>query len=244
MMSFSAVPNSNISLGRVAFNCDGRLDAGRGRRIPEPLPSRSHMLVLSGRPGCGKTSVMVALLARRGRLFNRMFQWVLYVSPSGSSLRDDPFASLPEGQRWTELSPETVAEIDVTIETIPTEDSILLILDDCLSALKVAPIQKTLLRWAANRRHLHLSIWLTSQVWNRIPRAVRVVASHLVLFPTTNRTELKTIQDEVGIMDPTAFAELMRWCFSFGPHSFVFIDLIRPRVYRRFDKIRIEGVPE
>ena len=53
-----------------------------------------------------------------------------------------------------------------------------------------------------NRRHQcgaggSLSVWITSQVYNKIPAPVRKCASQLVLYETKNRMELDSLYNEI-----------------------------------------------
>ena len=239
-MSFTSTPNPDIRIGRVAFHVDRPLDEGRSHTIPRPLPNRTFFMVCAGRPGSGKTTLVVNLLTKRGKLYNRIFDWVFLVSPSTGSLESDPFGTLPESHRWSTFEPSTCDEVDAMLAELPTAETKLLILDDVMASFKdSAYVQKAFLRWTANRRHLRLSIIATTQVYNKIPRPVRAQISHVALYPTANRSELDTLYKELEIMERTRFGELMRWVFSHGKHSFAFVNLDSPKVYRMFDEIRM-----
>ena len=64
-----------INITKFNFTCDD-LD----ETIPEPLPRGSFSMLITGKPGSGKTNLLLALLTKKGRAFNRKFDKVFVVS--------------------------------------------------------------------------------------------------------------------------------------------------------------------
>jgi hypothetical protein len=96
-MSFG-LENANYKLNKVEFNVDGEL----GSHIREPFPNKSFFWVIVGKPGSGKTPLLVNSLVSSGtnRVYRKVFDKILLVMPpsSRSSLKDLPFTDLPDDQ--------------------------------------------------------------------------------------------------------------------------------------------------
>jgi hypothetical protein len=78
---------NNICLSKFNFNCDG-VD----KKIPKPLPQNlNHFLLIVGKPGSSKTTLILNLIAKRGKNFNKRFDRVYLWSPSLGTIDDCPF---------------------------------------------------------------------------------------------------------------------------------------------------------
>ena len=94
----------NYELSPVKFNVDGSL----GSHILPPFPSQSFFMVICGRAGSGKTSLLINMLESKGdnRIYNRVFDKIVLVMPTNSrkSLKDNPLDDLPADQTFEEFS--------------------------------------------------------------------------------------------------------------------------------------------
>ena len=112
-------------------------------------------------------------------------------------------------------------------------DRVLIIADDVVNDIKKDISAQTLLtKMMMNRRHIcgasggdscGVSMWITTQVYNRLPRPLRASASHYTIFKTTNKKELDTIFDELMIMDKNVFEQLIKFVFD-KKYNSLFID--------------------
>lgn len=125
MISFT-LGKANYNFKPVDFNCDEPL----AKHIKEPFPNKSFFWVICGRPGSGKTSLLINSLTGKGkdRVYNKVFDKILYVCPSNSrkSIKNNPFDDLPEDQkfeRFDETVTQKIAEIRGLDET-KSEDKI------------------------------------------------------------------------------------------------------------------------
>ena len=92
--------DSNIVLSKFKFNCD-EVD----KTIPDPLPKNlNHFLLIVGKPGSSKTTLLMNLIAKRGKMYNKKFDRVYLFSPSLCTIDDCPYEDLPEDQKYEELS--------------------------------------------------------------------------------------------------------------------------------------------
>jgi DNA polymerase III delta prime subunit len=216
-------PDAKIVLSKFNFSCDD-IDES----IPKPLPQMlNFFLLICGRPGSGKTTLILNLICKRGKMYNKKFDKIFVFSPSLLTLKDNPFEDLPEEQMDTELTEENLTN---ALEDIrESGEKCLFILDDVVNDMKKSSAIQTLLsKMLMNRRHLagaggSCSFIITTQVYNKIPAPIRKTASHIIIFHTKNKKELDTIFDELIIIPQKDFYEILKYCFDKKNH-FLYID--------------------
>jgi len=217
-------PDNKIVLSKFKFSCDDKDES-----IPLPLPQMlNFFLLVNGRPGSGKTSLILNLVAKRGKLYNKKFDRVYVFSPSLITMAKNPFEDLPDNQLHTELTEENLT---TALEEISNSgEKILFILDDVVNDMKKsAEIQNLLSKMLMNRRHLagsggSTSFIITTQVYNKVPAPIRKTASHIIIYHTKNKKELETIYDELIIIPLKDFYQILKYCFD-KKHNFVYIDV-------------------
>ena len=216
-------PENKIVLSKFNFSCDD-IDES----IPKPLPQMlNFFLLICGRPGSGKTTLILNLICKRGKMYNKKFDKIFVFSPSLLTLKDNPFEDLPEDQMDTELTEENLTQ---ALENIKESgEKCLFILDDVVNDMKKSTaLQNLLSKMLMNRRHLagaggSCSFIITTQVYNKIPAPIRKTASHIIIFHTKNKKELDTIFDELIIIPQKDFYEILKYCFDKKNH-FLYID--------------------
>lgn len=216
--------DEKIKISKFNFSCDDIDDT-----IPKPLPQiLNFFMLVCGRPGSGKTSLILNLVCKRGKMFNKKFDKVFVFSPSLMTMKDEPFGELPEEQVHTDL---TVENLQKALDSIADSgEKILFILDDVVNDMKKNMAIQTLLSKALmNRRHLagaggSTSFIITTQVYNKIPAPIRKTASHIILYHTRNKKEIETIYDELIVLPKDDFYEILKYCFD-KRHNFIYIDI-------------------
>lgn len=158
--------NPNLSLAAFNFTSDVPLTT---RQI-YPLPTNCFAMLLCGKPGSGKTNLLLNLLARKGEYYNGVFDRVFVISPSQKTFAKDWFESIPDEQRYDHFDEGVIN--DVVSACTDTQEKCLVLLDDCQNDLK-ANI-RPLLRLLHNRRHIpgggggSISVLITAQVMNKV----------------------------------------------------------------------------
>jgi len=220
---------NELEVHKTPFSVDKK-DAS----IPKPLPrTYNHFLLITAKPRSGKTTLMYSLLTFRKSPYYRKFDKVFIFSPSLATTKDDRLKTIPMEQRYTELTLENLE--GVYDEVSGTGERILLLIDDCVNDVKKnLGVEKKLAQIAMNRRHIcgsdedgegaGISIWMTTQVFNKLPRAIRACADFHIVFKTTNKRELETMFEEVITIDKDLFAEMIKYVFS-GKYDFLLIDM-------------------
>ena len=199
------LPDKKITLKKFDFSCDD-LDLS----IPAPLPQALNFFALvSGKPGSGKSSLILNLLCKRGKIYNKKFDRIFLFSPSLATMNKEEIESVLE-------------EID------GSGDKVLFILDDVVNDLqKDMKLQRLMCKVLMNRRHLcgeggSVSVIITTQVYNKIPAPI---------FHTKNKKELETIFDELVLIPKKDYYDLLKYTFQ-KKHDFLYID-----VNKQFDKM-------
>jgi hypothetical protein len=71
-------PEKKIVLSKFDFSCDDVDDS-----IPKPLPQTlNFFMLIAGKPASGKTSLILNLIAKNNRCYNKKFDKIYIFSPS------------------------------------------------------------------------------------------------------------------------------------------------------------------
>jgi DNA polymerase III delta prime subunit len=240
-MSKITFEQPNYVLQDVKFNVDDLF----GEHIKEPFPNQSFFWLLCGRPGSGKTSLMINALSMKGRnrVYRNIFDKILLVMPSNSrkSLKSNPLDDLPDDQMFENMSDDVIDKVKEIRESFDELDKKkkrsrrqLLILDDITAYLKDNP--KGLIELATNRRHLKLSIILLVQFVRAVPRPVRFQITNITFFKPSNEIDIKIIQEEFINLKKDVFDDLKRVVFQ-SQHDFLMIDKNNEVYYKNLQKI-------
>ena len=216
--------DKRIVIKKFGFSCDDC-----DNTIPKPLPQTlNFFMLLCGRPGSGKTTLVLNLVAKRGKMFNQKFDRVYIFSPSLGTLNDNPFESIPDDQFFTELD---VDILETVLEDIKDSgDKVLFIMDDVVNDIKKSgALQRLIAKILMNRRHLagkggSVAVMMTTQVYNKIPAPIRKTASHIFIYHTRNKKELDTIFDELILIPKKEFYKILNYTFD-KKNNFLYINI-------------------
>jgi energy-coupling factor transporter ATP-binding protein EcfA2 len=229
--------DANYELKQIAFNVDGELSP----KVELPFPNKSFFLVIAGRAGSGKTSLLINMLTNKN-IYRKVFDKIVLVQPktSRSSLVNDIFEKLPEDQVFEKIDYSVVDKIKEIRSEFDKKSSSrkrnqLLILDDVTSQLKEDP--SILIELSTNRRHLRLSIILLVQFTMSIPKSCRLQVSDIVLFKPNNGLEEDIIRSEFANLRSDEFKKLFRFVYR-NPYDFLFINKNTETYYKNLQKIK------
>jgi len=194
--------------------------------------SRSFNMIVVGRPGSGKTNLVVNLLKsgaydgeRKG--LRKMFHNIVVCSPSISSLKSNIFKKIDDEKLFEEFDMDFIDFVkELTDIEAEQGHSTLIICDDVGTQLrKNAQVEKAFLQLAFNRRHRRLSMITSVQSYKNLPVGIRTSASHLALFRPVNQKELISVWEEVlGPIDRKDLNEFVDFIFD-KKHAFLFVDM-------------------
>ena len=217
--------DKKIVVSGTKFSCDD-LD----KTIPPPLPQKGGFaMLLVGRPGYGKTSLILSLVCKTGKCFNKKFDKVFVWSPSLVTMSDDPFEMIPDDQKFEEASLENIQ--GVLDEIKDTGEKVLFIFDDVIADIRgkgKGDIENLLQKIFFNRRHLagaggSVSIMATSQTYNKIDPKLRKTASHLIQYKPQKK-EIENIFDDMINLPKREFMDVLRYIYK-KKHDFMYLDL-------------------
>jgi len=246
-MDIKEEPNPNkIVIRKFNFTCDGTDDS-----IPAPLPrTYNHFMIITAKPKQGKTTLIYNLLTKKNKIYNKKFDRIYIFSPSLKTIDDDPFSELEDEQKFSELTEENLQQVYDDVED--SGERVLLVMDDVVNDIKKNEgVEKLLCKMMMNRRHIcgrsddgdscGISCWLTSQVFNKIPRPVRASASHHIIFKTSNKKELQTIFDELILLEKPHFDQMLKFVYE-KPFNFLFInsdEAFDKMYHKNFNRLKI-----
>lgn len=223
-----------------SFLCDTKLHSKLDEFEATSLLNRSTMTLFLGKPGSGKTSLMVSFL-QTPSLFKKCFHSIYVFMPAHSrgSLKNNIFAQLPEDQLYDQLNVDTINDVFSKVQENAEEKRFsLIVMDDVQAFLKDKLVAKRLMEICANRRHLRCSIWLMNQTYRSIPRQIRQVITNIICFKI-NKTEMENIFSEQVEIFKDHFQRIIHKAFK-EPHDYLLIDTGSQRLFRNFDEILLD----
>ena len=232
-----------INITGQKFSCDA-VD----KSIPKPLPQAGGFgLLIIGKPGMGKTSLILSLICKQGKCCNRKFDRVFIFSPSLITMEDDPFETIPDDQKYESASTENIEDVLETIKD--SGEKVLLVLDDCISEIRGkgrGEVEQLLEKIFFNRRHLcgaggSCSIIATSQTYNKISPKLRKTASQIVFYKNLHKKELDSIFDEMILIPKKEFYDVCQYIYK-RKHDFMYLDTsLEPHkmIHRNFNPLNI-----
>ena len=236
--------DKKIVISGQKFTCDDIDDT-----IPAPLPQKGGFaMIIVGKPGMGKTSLILSLVCKQGKAFNRKFDKVYVFSPSLITMEDDPFELIPEEQKFEEVTMENLDEVLEDMKD--SSEKSLLILDDVIADIRgkgKGAIENKLQKIFFNRRHLcgaggSCSIIATSQTYNKIDPKLRKTASQLVQYKPVKK-EVENIYDDIIQIPKKEFYDVCKYIYD-KKHNFMYIDTQLPEdkmIHKNFNQLIISS---
>jgi GTPase SAR1 family protein len=227
-------PNKKIKLSGVKMNTNHPIPNNEGT----PFPNYGFCLGVCGVPNSGKTSLIISQMTNSGGLFYKKFHRIYIFSPSLHSIEKE--IHLPDEQIFDTFSIEALESIiEAQKEAINSEegmDEVLIIFDDMIADI-MKTNSKDIIKMVLNRRHLHLSLIFTTQVFNKIPLFLRKNFSDIILFRTTNTRELETVRDELTQLNRQEYVQLIKFAFE-KQHDFLMFSNTG-KIYRNLNELQI-----
>ena len=226
------IPNTELNVSKIAMHCDKCIEDSKGRTVAAPLMSTSHFYIISGASGSGKSNLIINLLKstkttkdkKHKKSYRNMFDNIILVSPSASTIKDSPLENISDDQKFNSLNEDVFDMVDsVTEDGIEDDKHTLLILDDVSSQLRLKENEKQLTQLVKNRRHLNLSIWVIGHRVIDLSPALRSNANLIFLFKPKTNKEIESIQSEFMMMPKKEADELMRAAYK-DRYDFMLID--------------------
>ena len=252
-------PTKHVSSGDLCFNII------KLPPLQEPMACHLHPSIPQGSclivaPSCsGKTTLLVNLLLRRvfGVLVHysqiHIFSPTCQTDESWDMIQPEQYTPFrikcDDGKKRMTARIELHEEFDEgEIINIMDDQSarprekrrnVLIILDDCAADFKD---NVALSRLAMRGRHSRCFTWISTQMYRRIPRAVRTNIPYYIVF-NTNQNETRTISEELATGSIHAFEAMLNKCTR-RAFSFLGVNMKKPvdtRYSCNFNPIRIDN---
>ena len=231
MAAISETKNASYEVEPVVMANDAAIKGTKA-----PLPREYNFFILAiGKPGSGKSTLWINLINKKNKhTFYRKFDKVIIFTNSFATISEEIL--LPKERIYDGLS--QLEEVLLGLEK-DVDDRTLIIIDDCMGDIK--PSDPIFTKLIANRRHLGggVSIFLTTQVFNRIPLAFRKMATDLIFFSSSNKKEIDSIFSDYSSLTKQKFQELIHYCFKDGIHEFMWLDVRTEQYYHNFNHINL-----
>jgi hypothetical protein len=237
--------DKKITISGQKFTCDD-IDV----TIPKPLPQKGGFaMLIIGKPGQGKTSLILSLCCKKGKAFNKKFDKIFIWSPSLITMEDDPFELVPEEQKFEEATLENIQGVLSDIKN--SGDKVLFIFDDVIADVRgkgKGEIENLLQKIFFNRRHLagaggSVSIIATSQTYVKIDSKLRKTASQLIFYENRQKKERDSIFEEIILIPKQEYNDVCRYVYD-KPHNFMFIDTTLSEdksIHKNFNQLIIKS---
>ena len=195
------------------------------------IPTHASSVIFSGKSGSGKSNLMISLLTRKN-FYLDYFDKVYLFSPTAHG-GDDLVQYIKPNQIETDFDIKLLESIiekqrDVIADKgIVKSDKILLLFDDIQSDSKFMN-SKAFLKCFIQCRHLNISTWLGGQSWTKTPRACRLQANNIMLFPGS-QSEVDLLVQEFSPPGLTKkqFYEMINYATA-EPFNFLHINMRQP----------------
>jgi len=215
-----------------------------------------NFTLLVGRPRSGKSTFAINLLKNKN-IYKKVFHDIIVIIPKTSleNFKDNPFKDFVENEElFYELNEENMnfifdkihdnAEIKLNKRSKVVDEnykkdtfpfSTLLFMDDVTASLKNKEIQKQLKGLIYNRRHLHLTIVITAQVFTNVPKDIRKMVNNLILFKPSS-SEFEVIVKEYLENKKKIANELFDFVYD-EPHNYLFLNIESGSIFKNQNKI-------
>ena len=200
------------------------------------------MLLNVGRSGSGKSTVINYMMTTDKFLLN-FFDKVYLFSPTAKlddlakhlKLKDEFLITNPSEERLEKILSKQESMIKSQgIEKVGKSSKVLIIFDDIVSNQNFLK-SSAMIKLATMGRHFLISSIINTQSYTKIPRAIRLQANALILFPSS-QNEVKLLAEDITPPHTSkkVFMELIQYATQ-GKHDFLFVNNFDP-VETRFRK--------
>ena len=200
------------------------------------------MSLFIGKPKSGKTSLVYSLFKgnKKNRILKGVFSTIYLFQPENSrgSMKDNIFESLPDDQKYDELTQENLLEVlDKIKEDSKAGYTNCIIYDDMGAYLKNNNTLKMFKEMAMNKRHYKLTQVYLCQTWFSVPKEMRRLWDNIFVF-RVGKDELKNIFDEVVEQKKELVNEISKIVYD-KPYEYLFINTDSQRLFKGFDELII-----
>lgn len=196
------------------------------------LPRFPFSMMISGRSGSGKTNLLMNLLSKK-EFLKGYFHYIIVYSPTAGTYDDSyNILNLPPENFKNDFNENDLEQLiqsrkklikDKGVEWVVKNSRVLIILDDVIANRDFLNSPQALKMFAL-LRHYQVAVIVLMQSYNKLPRALRINANAVAIFPSS-QSEIEVLIDEVtpsGIKK-REFEKVIDYCTS-GRYDFLYIN--------------------
>lgn len=226
--------NKSPHLEPCKMNCDSGLHKKLDKFELSKFMNCHSTNMFLGRPGSGKTSLVVSLFKSKEMLYHIYHNVYLFQpSQSRASMKDNIFDSIDN--KYDELTYENLEDVINQIKDEDPKYCNCIIFDDMGAYLKDKSIKKLMKELIYNRRHLRTSIFFLCQTYLSVEKDIRKLFSNLFVFRVSKK-ELELIFDELVEQAKEMVLPISKLVYD-QPYNFLFINTDSGRLFKNFDEI-------
>ena len=196
------------------------------------LPKFPFSFMISGRSGSGKTNLLMNILSRK-EFLKGYFHYIIVFSPTAGTY-DDSYnvLNLPPENFKNDFSEQDLENLIQSrkdlidkkgIEWVTKNSRVLIILDDVIANRDFLNSPQALKMFAL-LRHYQVAIIVLMQSYNKLPRALRINANAVAVFPSS-QSEVEVLLDEItpAGLKKKEFQKVIEYCTD-GRYDFLYIN--------------------
>ena len=226
-----------IETGVTIQNTANNLDKLLSKTLPEQYPQTSGFSwMIIGSSGSGKTTLLYDLMTKKTKdksSYRKVFNKIFIISPTigNSSMKKDPFSTVPKGQVWRELTLPILIELEKTLQEEREEGNhSVVIFDDVGSQLrKSKAIELKMTQMLQNRRHDFCSYFILLQKFKDAGTGIRNNLSHFTAFRFKSNKERGAVVEELFPMIPKESNKIIDYIFEDdtgnNKYAFLYVDM-------------------
>jgi len=216
-----------------------------------PLPLNPANIAIVGKKGCGKSSLLKALLDKPESPYHKFFHLIFFISPTAQY--DPKMKEIAEDvgdeQCYTNLNDETICDILEKIEDFNINKwkkkkkrgnpNFLVIYDDVIHQMGSKKNIKMMSCLATQNRHHRIwNVWCIQKYNTFFPTVCRANLDVVIYFKTGNQKELNAFIEEESENE-----SILQKLYEFATeddYSFLVVNKYgaTPKYYKRFDPIQ------
>jgi hypothetical protein len=229
--------NEKPNMPKCEMNCDDMLDKKLEKYELTKFFNTHTTNLFIGKPKSGKSSLLYSLF--KGT-FKHIWDKIYYFSPelSRASMVDNIFESLPESQKYSEMTYDNLEEVANNIKR-DAQDGLnsCIIYDDQGAYLKQRETLNLFKELCMNKRHYHLTQFFLVQTWYSVVKDVRRLFDNIIVF-RVSKNELSNIFDEVVEQRKDLVIPISKIVFD-KPFEYLVINTASQRLFKGFDELII-----
>jgi energy-coupling factor transporter ATP-binding protein EcfA2 len=206
------------------------------------IPKFPSMMLLVGKSGSGKSNLLVGL-CKDPALMGNFYDEIYFISPTADVDDLVEHLKLKKENVWSDLD-EAVKDLGILMDNqahdverygIAKTPKVLVVVDDCIGN-KAFMKSDILTKLAIHGRHNLMSSIICTQSYTKVPRAIRLQAAGLALFPSSQNEVKLLIEDYCPANhSKKSFEKIVKFATD-EPHQFLFIQNHCKKMKERYRK--------